>query len=212
MGQLRRRIDYAEARPMIQDYDLILFSGRSPISRLIRLATGSSYSHVGVALWATEEHGESGILLLLESTPINGSIDHYTQTSRDGVQCVELSARIAGYNGDVFWRQITGPRTPEMRRELLQVRKELSGLQYEKNVLEFIGAAWHTIPNRDNREYLFCSEVAAFVERRGGLLLDPQPDNEMTPEDLSSEADRPIAWKPGYEPQPEMQLLMPRYL
>lgn len=42
---------YEVARPKIQSGDILAWSGTGPISSLIRFATGSIYSHIGIACW-----------------------------------------------------------------------------------------------------------------------------------------------------------------
>lgn len=57
---------YEEVRPLIKSGDVIAFSRRGPISRLIETVTDSDYSHVGIA-WVI-----SGRILLLEATFAHG--------------------------------------------------------------------------------------------------------------------------------------------
>ncbi len=58
-------MDYAKARPQIATGDLIAFRNRGPFARMIRMRTGSDYSHVGVALrLRLPEEGEDGVYMV----------------------------------------------------------------------------------------------------------------------------------------------------
>lgn len=74
---------YEEVRPLIKSGDVIAFSRRGPISRLIETVTDSDYSHVGIA-WVI-----SGRILLLEATFAHG-----------------VSARSLSEAGDFTWVRV----------------------------------------------------------------------------------------------------------
>lgn len=195
-------LPYGSIRAQVRDYDLILFQGRRLVSRLIELGTGSRFSHVGTAKWIGE------VLLLAESTPRDGARDFFTRRAPDGVRVVSLSDRIARYPGLVYWWPLVGPRTPLQAQTWERVRRELSGIRYEHDWIEFVGASSPLIRNRTNRAGMFCSETETLRLRRLGILLDDgEPENEKTPEDLSPEADRPISWAPGWSPARLVRLL-----
>lgn len=194
---MRFEIDFKDSQPLIKDYDLILFEGTGFISRLIQFGTGSRKSHVGVARWA------GPVLCVFESTPKNGIKDEFAKSFRNGCQTVELASRIRKYGkGKVIWRPIEGNRTTEQIEELELIRKETSGIVYEKNVREFVGAAWHIIINRENRGSIFCSELVAHVLKRAHILCENDPSSEYTPEDFSIEADRKLRYCNGFTPSP----------
>ena len=85
---------YQKIRKEIKTGDLILFSSKDIISRLIAWKTGSSISHAAVACWLTNPLGEKR-LYLLESVLF-------------GVTPSYLSNRTAWYlpHGDIYWHKM----------------------------------------------------------------------------------------------------------
>jgi hypothetical protein len=195
-------LPYEQARPIIRDYDVILFSGTSLVSQLIRFGTGSTFSHVGGAKWL------ENVLCLAESTPRDGLLDVFKgKKEGDGVRVVSLSDRVKRYKGRVYWWSINGPRTTEMAIQWDLVRRELSEVRYESDWIQFVGASWNFLRNREDREGEFCSEAWGYWLRRLGMIRTTGPSNTITPEDLSPEADDPIPWMPGYHPRAFYQIV-----
>lgn len=74
---------YQRIRPYIKDGDLIIFHGRSLLSRLIQWADGAHYNHIGVVI------NKFGALYIVDS-------------NASGVQADRLSWRIGKYRGGDF--------------------------------------------------------------------------------------------------------------
>ena len=72
-------------------------------------------------------------------------------------------------------------------KDLMQLRKELAGKEYEKDTLELIKAAYDGPfgHNEEDLSSLFCSELVAEAYQRLGLLNNEKPSNEYTPADFS---------------------------
>ena len=103
---------YRQVRPQLQTGDIVLFSGRDPYSFLIRVATRSPYSHVGLVLHLPELNS---VFLWESTTLIKTPIFSGRQ---EGVHLILLSERLQTYNGRCVVRHLQAERTPEMLRQL----------------------------------------------------------------------------------------------
>ena len=194
---------YEEIRGRIQSFDILLFSGRGAISRGIQAVTRSPWSHVAVALRLPQFDW----LLCYESAMLSDIPDLATGVPVKGVQLVQLSRRLAEYEGDVAWRPIDGRRTPEMMQAAAAFMREFEARAYEANELELLKAALDSLPVFDNlpdTTTVFCSETTALIKRRVGIFLPPrdgaeelegQPANEFTPADFAGDG---LPFAPGF--------------
>jgi hypothetical protein len=163
--------------------DIILFSGNGFISRIIKIAQMSKYSHVGVMISKDE---------LLESTTLSGQKDIISGKKIKGVQVVDLQARIRAYDGEVYRRPLICEN--ECRLEYITTHLRhfavlFNGTPYEESELELLGSVFDLIPDQDeDLSSLFCSEMVAEAYQICNLLPDSIPSNEFTPKDFASEA------------------------
>ena len=145
---------YEEVRPRIQTGDLLAFAGAGPFSWLIQWRTKSRYSHVALAVRLTE--GANRVFLLHAIWGL-------------GVVLLPASRYLSSYRGQAWWVPLKEP-APGIRAEmLLQALLEL-GRPYDwRGVVRFV------LPfvKQSNGAY-FCSEIAAEIRRRVGLLRDTQ--------------------------------------
>jgi hypothetical protein len=168
--------------------DLVLFSGASFFSNVIKWAVGGKWSHVGVVVRLPSIPER---VLLWESTTLADLPDALTGRAAAGVQLVYLSDRLASYAGELKLRALDKPVTPEMEAALAQRRVELSGRPYEADKLELFHAAfdaWFPQLERERLHSLFCSELVAEAYQAMGLLPEPPhgpPSNEYTPRDFA---------------------------
>src|SRR6476620_5081664 len=71
------RVPYAQIRPLIRSGDLLLCQGSSPMSQMIRAATGSPFSHVGI-LWRVAALDRILVLESVESIGVRAiRVSHY---------------------------------------------------------------------------------------------------------------------------------------
>lgn len=179
---------YEDIRSQLKTGDLVLFSGKSAISNIIKLFSGGKWSHVGMVLRLPEL---DDAVLLWESTTLSDIEDVETNLPTKGVQLIPLSQRIAGYAGEVTVRHLNKELTEPMHIELGKKRSALSRCPYEKSEIELIKAAWDGFGGASCGEDLssvFCSELVAEAYQSMGLLdeyPDGQPSNEYTPIDFS---------------------------
>lgn len=199
-------VQYADVRSSIRDFDLLLCRGKSPLRGgsilgwIIRRFTGGP-DHVMVAKWLHAKEGGESVLMAWETSPTK--FPDAGGTMRKGVRLVTLSERLRSYKGEISWRPIHGPRTPEMEDRFLEVRRNLEGLPYETNLWELIGASLRGKSSKKrwaSALSLFCSELTAHTEKAVGILGEPKVrDSAYTPEDFSIQADRELGWRYPWE-------------
>ena len=220
---------YAEIRPEIKTGDLFLCSGDGLVSDAIKAAQwmngehddghGWEFSHVGMFYRVEDfppdmlppearERLAGDRVLIVESTTLSDIADIVSGRFIKGVQAVPASERLAAYDGQVAWRRIIGPRTPEMMRLGAEFLREFHGTPYEQDELELALAAidgfTSLTENQPDTHSLFCSETNALFARRAGFFLplqedDPdlggEPANEFTPADFAGNW---LPFTPGY--------------
>jgi hypothetical protein len=196
---------YTTVRSELKTGDIVLFSGKSAISNVIKLFSGGKWSHVGMVLRLTEF--DDGVFLW-ESTTLTDIPDWETGVPNKGVQLVPLSQRVRNYEGEVLLRRLSKAVSKAMFTRLAELRTELSRRPYERHELELLRAAHDGLFGDSSGEDLssvFCSELVAEAYQRMGLLLEfPEglPSNEYTPMDFSQR--RKLALLNGYELGPEI--------
>ena len=153
---------YEEYRKIAKTGDVILFSGWSPASLLIRLITWSLWSHIGSVARITTD------VFCWESTKMTG---------KDGVQISLLSNRIATYKGRVGIRRLHTRRDNDFYWVARNLRHILMGVKYELKIEELIGSAL-PYKNKWNLTTIFCSELKAFLFMCLGILKSKDPPNE----------------------------------
>lgn len=173
-----------QMRAKLKTGDIVLFSGKGGISAGIKWATLSRWSHVGMIVVLPEYD----FVTVWESTTLSSLVDLDTKVPHKGVQLVPLSSRIEGYDGEVAVRQLEGISFDESDlKNLMELRREVSGREYEQDQIELIKAAYDGPLGRNSEDLtsLFCSELLAEAYQRLGLLSEEKPSNEYTPADFS---------------------------
>jgi hypothetical protein len=179
---------YNDMRPQLKTGDIVLFSGKSAVSNIIKLFSGGKWSHVGMVV-IMEEFDR--MVLLWESTTLSNIPDIETRTATKGVQLVPMSQRITTYEGEVTIRLLNKAISDAMNQKLAEVRKELSRKPYERSQIELLKAAYDGIGGASSGEdlsSLFSSELVAEGYQAMGLLPEfpaGLPSNEYTPIDFS---------------------------
>jgi hypothetical protein len=167
----RKPVDYAEIRDGIKDGDIVLFRGKSWVSRAIRWVTGSPYSHSGVVAW-WHSH-----LIVLEAVP-------------RGISAARLSIVVHEYDGNCELWTTDGALE---RAEVIRAARNLLGRSYSKRKLlanlrrmalgRFGG---DDVDPDDLPASLVCSEFVSRVWRAGGLdLKDGVSDRFTKPSDIA---------------------------
>ena len=171
--------DYAVARPMMREGDVIAFGGKGRFSDIIKWATRAPVSHVGVVL---QTHRATA------SRPghFNQVIESTTLDGFSGVVVSKLSERLACYTGEVWWLSLAADVRERMDADRLmdflidQKGKEYDFPQASLSGLDRLGPL--TRADEDFGRF-FCSDlVAAALEEAGAIR--PINASEVTPIDL----------------------------
>ena len=183
------QIKYSEARSRMKPGDVIAFGGKGYFSEIIKFATFSDVSHVGVILQTKipEDDTERFFNQIIESASLNGF---------NGVNISRFSDRLDDYDGEMWWL----PLNEQLRREKFN-QKEFFNFLFDKaekrveyDMPQAIKSAIDTLDelpfgmrgpgyNREDFSKFFCSElVAAGLEKAGSL--GEVNTAEVTPIDL----------------------------
>lgn len=178
---------YQDARKQMKAGDVIAFSGKGDFSEIIKWATRSSVSHVGVILQSRlliDDQAQDGMFnQIIESTTLNGF---------SGVTISRLSDRLDTYDGEIWWLPLRKDMHDKMDKKkfydflIHQERKEYDMPQAIKSALDaldrmpVVGCATH---NREDFSRFFCSELVAAALEVAGIIKNINA-SEVTPIDL----------------------------
>lgn len=166
---------YATIREKMQPGDVIAFGGKSHFSEVIKWATRSSVSHVGVILQTVRRDlassdGPGYFNQIIESTTINDF---------SGVIVSKLSKRIQQYEGEIWWL----PLSDEVRARFnsgafIDFMMDHEGRPYDLH--QAITAGLEVPGVQEDFGKFFCSElVVAGLEAAGAI--PPVNSSEFTP-------------------------------
>jgi len=176
---MRKKLDrYNSIRSNIRTGDIILFSGRGPVSWVIKSFTKSRYSHVGIA------YREGPFLLIFESTTLNRRLA--------GVYPMLLRRKLVKASGKVYVRHLNTPLEHANRTAMVDRMRELYGRPYEKSwrdlILTGLGAA---SLDSTGSESLSCGETVADLLQYAGILGKELKPTQFSPESFSSKRQLP---------------------
>lgn len=178
---------YSQVRNRMQPGDVVAFSGKGDFSQIIKWATRSNVSHVGVILQSKlmigSEPQDGFFNQIIESTSLNGF---------SGVSISRLSDRLDTYDGEIWWL----PLHSDVRKRLNsatfynwllhQERKPYDATQAVKSALDLLdnlpGVGLAT-RNEEDFSRFFCSELVAAGLEAGGAISSLNA-SEVTPNDL----------------------------
>jgi hypothetical protein len=164
-------LHYGGIRGKIRDGDILLFRGKSWISRLICRVTGSPYSHSAIVAWWSDR------LMVLEAVG-------------KGIVVSRMSVVVNQYSGKVeLWT------TDESlaRTEVIRAAQRLLGKRYSlsklvRNLARLVrGRPRHeeADPEAPPADFV-CSEFVSRVWRAGGIdLVKDAPDMYTKPSDIA---------------------------
>ena len=167
------RRDFRQVENTLKTGDLVLFSGNGIVGRMIRFATRSPWSHVGMVI----RDQSSGALLLWEATTFSNVPDVCSGEILRGVSLVPLEAKIVRYPGSVAIRRLhTEHERDQAARRIQPMLQILQGAPYRKYLP---GHLWSYI--RPQMRWLgpkagtFCSEMVLVAYQRMGLVQRHEP-------------------------------------
>lgn len=182
------QMSYDEARKLMKPGDVIAFGGKGHFSEIIKFATFSSVSHVGVILQTkiTEDDTDRFFNQIIESTSLNGF---------NGVNISRFSDRINTYEGELWWLPLsekirTAFDTKCFYNFLFNQAKDKKPYDMPQAIKSAVDAL-DNLPfdihgptfNKEDFSKFFCSElVAAGLEISGAI--NSVNTSEVTPIDL----------------------------
>lgn len=160
---------YEPLRHRIQPGDIIAFSGQGISSEIVKVATRSEVSHVGIIL-RCELRQDLLHPQLMESSPIEGF---------HGVAIGDLETRIQNHKGNMWWLPLRTERRQQLQLEKFQkflLAQNHKGYDPIQAINSGLGKL-HGLPgigrftrSSENLDRLFCSELAAAALKAGGVL------------------------------------------
>ena len=181
---------YPQLRDQLKTGDLVLFSGRTLASRLVRGFTGSRWSHVGLVVRLPDMPQTP---LLWEATRASKVHDVMDGRPFDGVQLVALDDRVVSYPGLVAVRRLQGVHTDADARARLDELIDAWRAKPYRNFARQHLSAW--VRGEEALAFQrggFCSELVAEVYRQWRLLPADRPARHYVPRDFSSDAGVPL--------------------
>lgn len=164
-------LHYGGIRGKIRDGDILLFRGKSWISRLICRVTGSPYSHSAIVAWWSDR------LMVLEAVG-------------KGIVVSRMSVVVNQYSGKVeLWTTDENlARTDVIRAAQRLLGKRYSLSKLARNLVRLVlGRPRHEDADPDAPPADFvCSEFVSRVWRAGGIdLVKDAPDMYTKPSDIA---------------------------
>ncbi len=167
-------VDYEQSRSEIRSGDVLLYRGRTWPSRIIRWATGSCYSHAGLAAWWNNR------LMVMEAVG-------------KGVVVTPISQNIRSYHGSVEWFTCAEGIPDAQRLQMIEFAQRELGKEYAfwRTLLLGIRVLFQRNPRSKDRlrreERLFCSHyVAETYNSIGKDLKIGVSDRFMSPGDIAA--------------------------
>ena len=189
MNMTIQQIEYTDARPLMKPGDVIAFGGKGHFSEIIKFATFSDVSHVGVILQTRVPDDDTGRIFnqIIESASLNDF---------NGVNISRFSDRLDTYEGELWWLPLSDEirETKFNQMEFFNFLFDKAEKRVEYDMPQAIKSAIDALDqlpfgmhgpgyNREDFSKFFCSElVAAGLERAGSV--GAVNTAEVTPIDL----------------------------
>lgn len=188
-------------RELMMPFDLFMWSGKGGLSDIIKNVTKSPFSHASVGVWMQPIIGCPIRHFNAESTTLNNVPDAFYGDFRKGVQIVNFSQRLDGYDGEVWWVPLKEPFTEQQKLDMTVwlLQKEADRTQYDLD--QGIKAVqrdsdtplWARIlatpfasltPNTEDFGKLFCSEMVCKLYKIAGRIPQDVNASTVTPNEL----------------------------
>ncbi len=183
-----KEMSYEVARPLMQPGDVIAFGGHTWVSSIIKWATRSPVSHLGVILQTRSLNDQSTTRffnLVVESTIWENFI---------GVDDARLSDRLDGYGGDAWWLPLSDQTRQRFNEAaffdfLYSVKHKSFDLpQAIQAACDFADRKNHdkvrdSFQNQEDLSRFYCSELVAAALKAAGVVGKIN-SSEVTPVDL----------------------------
>ena len=173
-------MDYKEGTfKHLQTGDLVLFSGKCHVAKLIKIISWSKWSHVGMIINDDPNHN---FPLLYESTHNKSIKGLDVGRHTEGVQVVPFAERLQAYNGAVAIRRVIEPCYAN-RHRLRLYRSEMVGVPFEESWVEVLASSYlfSWLRKDEDLSSVFCSEHIAQALMSLGWLSEDKPSNHYSP-------------------------------
>lgn len=184
---------YHDVCSRIQPGDVVAFSGKTHFSHVIKWATSSSVTHVGIVgevAAEVTECGERVVVDLIESTFQHR--DPVTGAKVGGVIRNRLCQHLDHYDGNIWWLPLAERVRSRLNMEVFaaflrnQLGKAYDATQALKSALDVadeVGWLARFSANEEDLTRLFCSELAVAALEAGGVVGGINA-SEVTPVEL----------------------------
>lgn len=185
------KMSYEKLKPTLKTGDIILFSGRYEMSKLVEWLEGSKWSHVAMVV-RLDGFDEP---LLYEATALTNLPDLITGDHITGPKVVNLLERLKTYGDDVkpyqppqyCVRKLEKPLDPSCVKVIRSTLKQLHGLPNPgewRMIYEVLAGRFLHI--NTGLKDITCSGFIAYTYHALGLLDLKMPINGFVPKDFSS--------------------------
>jgi len=166
---------YDLVRESLKPGDLVAFGGRGPASAIIKMATRSYVSHVGIVLKTSIDWCDRSMVQVIESTSLGDGFA--------GVQVNRLSTRYEQYKGEMWVLPMLPSVYHDMNmKQFITWMTEKVGVAYDAPGA--IMAGLDLLPDvSEDFSKIFCSELVSGGLQAGGAIADEINASEETPID-----------------------------
>lgn len=208
----KRGSPYAEVSKTLRPGDLVLFSGDTFFSKLIKFAEKTQikgkvydenlFSHIGMVVTSEildDPRIEPGKLYILESTTgsvFSSKVPNIHGVYFDGVQVRSLDDVFLAYDQPndthIACAHLIKPFTSDDKSIFTEVYNTVINISYDSNIYSLASAVYPCLrPARDDIEdavstenWLFCSELVATILKKTGRLPDTVDPKNALPVDF----------------------------
>ena len=158
-----------------QTGDILLYNGRSVISRAIEYATNSRYSHISIILRDPTYIDPKLTGLYIIESGMEDIPDSLTGKKNIGVQITPLEHAIDYYKdawvGGLYYRKLTCDRTTEFENKIKNLVTKTEGVKYDLCLYDWIRAAFDIeLGDIQITKRFWCSAFAAYIYAELGFL------------------------------------------
>lgn len=176
-------------RDRMKTGDVIAFGGKGRVSNLIKWATRSDYSHVGMVVRADIGNGFGDSVFIIESSSMVLTPDVVHKQIMKGVQMHFLSKRLYGYNGNAWYLPLREEIEPSALEKMTAWLRKKHNVKTSYDYAQAIGAGIDIfdqlgLENEPDFSALFCSELVTLALQVAGVVHQDVNPSEITPVDV----------------------------
>jgi hypothetical protein len=153
----------------IKTGDILLFSSWTLQSLVLRLGTGSEWTHAGIAVWLNT--GDYRQLHVFEMSVINDSYCALAKGYSSGCRLVDI-CQVVGNYAKICSRRLNINRDKAFYEKLECLMNEYKGRQFQNNYIKLAmyNSGFFRRPATDTDNSIICSQLCAIWLDRLGLI------------------------------------------